>query len=644
VALSHTLTMTQDFNLLFESNSESFIVLDTHGLITYANPAAFALTGYENGELTNKHFSIIYFNPDDDFKVDYELELTRKKGRFKTEAWKVRKDGSKFWAEMFICPFHKQQKVAGYTVILHDRTEKKELELSIRKNEEMYRLMVEGVQDYAIFMLDTTGHIVTWNDGAKRIKGYHPSEIIGRHFSIFYTTEDLQNNKPANELVIALRTGKYEEEGWRIKKNGSVFWASIVITSLMNERNEHIGFSKVTRDLSERKENEEHLRQSEERFRMLVEQVGDYGIFMMDERGRIISWNEGARKIKGYEEKEVVGKYFSIFYPEEDILNGKPQHELRTAIIEGKYEDEGWRLRKDGTRFWANVVITAVYNTAGALIGFSKVTRDLTERKAAEKDIRESYERYRWLADELQIANKELTDANQELEQFTSIASHDLQEPIRTIKSFLTLMDQKIDAMQTADLKNYVSKSINAANRMKELIQNLLNYSQVSKVDIRQDQVNVDDIFSEVLQNLRGSVDASKAEIIIDNKVDVVYGDRFQLVQLVQNLVSNALKFTSSEFPRIRIRTIRENGQIKFSVSDNGIGIADGDLKKVFDIFRRLDTKIDYPGTGIGLAICKKIVDRHKGEIWPESTPGKGTTFYFTINEERSSRNHHEKV
>ncbi|HTM91360.1 MAG TPA: PAS domain S-box protein, partial [Flavisolibacter sp.] len=487
-------------------------------------------------------------------------------------------------------------------------------------------------------------HIMTWNDGARRIKGYSPAEIIGKHFSTFYTAEDLESKKPERELKIAVQTGKYEEEGWRIRKDGSVFWASVVITALFNEQNKHIGFSKVTRDLTERKKNEESLRQSEERYRALVEQIIDYEICMLDEKGRIISWNEGAQKIKGYTAEEIIGKYFTIFYPQEDILNGKPAHELEIARQEGKYEEEGWRLRKDGSRFWASVVITAVYNSEGFLLGYSKVTRDLTEKKEAEKALRESSERYRRIADELQITNEELSAANEELEQFTSIVSHDLQEPVRTIKSFLQLIEMKLNDGQINDLKTYISKSITAANRMRELIQNLLQYSQVGKTEVLKEKVNVKELLSEAAQNLKTAIEKSGAQISIKTDVDTVEGDRVQLVQLIQNLLSNALKFTNADKPQIKIEGFRENGHVKFAVTDNGIGIAPNDLNKVFEIFRRLNTKKEYPGTGIGLAICKKIVDRHGGRIWPESKPGAGTTFYFTLNEEKEREPEYEKI
>lgn len=631
--------MIPDCNFLLESLSEAIVVLDADGYISYCNPATTTISGYNSKDLLGKHLTILYQSSEDSIKAEYELGLALKKGKFISESWRTRSDGTHFWGEMVLTPLYQNDKLTGYTCILRDVTEKKNREIELRQSEERFRLMVEGVRDYAIFMLDTTGHIVSWNEGAKRIKGWSANEIIGKHFSTFYTAEDLEDKKPERELRIAIATGKYEEEGWRVRKNGSLFWANVVITALFNEQNKHIGFSKVTRDLTERKENEETLRQSEERYRSLVGQVTDYGIFMLDEKGRIISWNEGARRINGYEESEIIGKYFSIFYPEEDVLNGKPAYELKVARSEGKYEEEGWRVRKNGSLFWASVVITAVYNNNGIHIGFSKVTRDLTERKESEKALRESYARYRMLSDELKLTNMELSYANEELEQFTSIVSHDLQEPIRSIKSFLTLIDMKLNDEQSSDLKTYIGKAITSSNRMRELIQNLLHYSQLSKGELMEEEVNVNDLLNEAIQNVRTSIENSGATISIETDVENIKGDRVQLVQLVQNLLSNALKFTNGQQPKINIQCKQEDNHIKFSISDNGIGIAETDLNKVFEIFRRLHNPKQYPGTGIGLAIAKKIVDRHRGKIWPESKPGQGTTFYFTLNEGTATTN-----
>lgn len=626
--------MITNSQLLIDAIGDAILFLDQDGYIQSVNPATSTLTGYNESDLLNQPLYKLYTTAESSIKASYEIASAQKQGKFVAEGWKLRKDGSQFWAELTLYPIKRGTETIGFSCLLRNVSERKKGELELRQSEERYRLMVESVKDYAIFMLNPTGHIMSWNEGAKRLKGYHTSEIIGKHFSIFYTAEDLETQKPKRELEIAVATGKYEEEGWRIRKNGSLFWANIVITALFNDQNQLIGFSKVTRDLTDRKNYDESLRQSEERYRALVEQLTDYGIFMLDEKGRITSWNEGAKRIKGYLAEEIIGKYFSIFYPEEEIISGKPAYELKVARAEGKYEEEGWRLRKDGTRFWANVVITAVYNHQGTHIGFSKVTRDLTERKEAERALKQSYERYRQLANELREANTGLQYANQELEQFTSIVSHDLQEPIRTIKSFLKLIDIKLSQGEYTDLTVYIQKSIGAANRMRELIHNLLNYSQLAKNEVVMETISVDDVVNEALQNLKSAVERSRANIAIDSEVEEFEGDRVQMVQLIQNLLSNALKFTREKDPQVTIRCRKEGSHVKFSIADNGIGIAASDMTKVFEIFRRLHTEKTYPGTGIGLAICKKIVDRHRGRIWPESEIGKGTTFHFTLNEE----------
>ena len=624
--------MITDYNLIVQHMSDALVLLDADGYIRFANPAVENITGFSPEQLVDQHLSVFYNH--DTIKTEYEISLARKKDRFVSEGWRSRALGPQFWCEMTFSRIKQNEITVGFTCLFRDLTSRKQSELELRNSEERFRLMVEGVRDYAIFLLDPRGHIFTWNEGAKRLKGYAAEEIIGKHFSTFYIAEDLESKKPERELEIAIRTGKYEEVGWRVKKDGSLFWANVVITALFNTENKLVGFSKVTRDLTERKSHEENLRQSEERYRSLVEQVTDYGIFMLDEAGRIISWNEGARRLKGYEASEIIGKYFSIFYIEEDIIKGKPAHELKVARATGKYEEEGWRMRKDGSLFWANVVITAVFNTEGILIGYSKVTRDLTERKEAERALREAHDRYRALANQLGVTNRELKAANEELEQFTSIVSHDLQEPIRTIKSFLQLIELKLKEGEPQNLNSYINKSINAANRMRELIQNLLNYSQLSKVEADKECINVYDLFDQVTQNLKTAIDTVEAQVTIESDVDAVWGDRVQLAQLLQNLLSNALKFTSKTTPLVKVSCVKQaDGSVAFSVQDNGIGIAEQDKEKIYEIFRRLNTPKEYPGTGIGLAICKKIVDRHGGAIWSESQPGIGTTFHFTLDQ-----------
>ena len=291
--------------------------------------------------------------------------------------------------------------------------------MAAQRDEEPFRLLVQGVKDYAIFLLDPTGVIRTWNAGAQRVKQYSAAEIIGKHFSIFYTPEDLAAHKPARELEIASREGRYEEEGWRVRKDGTLFWANVVITALRDDTGTLRGFAKVTRDLSERRAAEQKLRQSEARLRLLIESIRDYAVIMLEPDGRVATWNPGAQRINQYSAAEIVGRHFSVFYPEEEAKSGKCDRELDIATATGRFEEESWRLRQDGTRFWASVVISAIRDETGTLVGFAKVTRDLTDRRIAEQE-------------RLKLAQVE--EAVRMRDNFLSIASHELKTPLTSLQ------------------------------------------------------------------------------------------------------------------------------------------------------------------------------------------------------------------
>jgi PAS domain S-box-containing protein len=272
--------------------------------------------------------------------------------------------------------------------------------------EEPFRIFIASVQDYAIFMLDPDGRIVTWNAGAERIKGYKTSEIIGKHFSILYAEEDVRSRKPEALLTKALQNGFVRDEGWRLRADGSKFWASVTITPVKDGAGKLLGFGKVRRDLTEPKRAEIALQRSEERSRLFIEGVQDYAIFMLDPEGHVCTWNTGAERIKGYKASEIIGQHFSRFYPEEDLKWGKPAWELEIVKRDGRFEDEGWRVRKDGSKFWANVIITAIRDHSGNLLGFSKVTRDFTEQMNARRALEESQRK-------LQESERSLRDLSQ---------------------------------------------------------------------------------------------------------------------------------------------------------------------------------------------------------------------------------------
>lgn len=309
------------------------------------------------------------------------------------------------------------------------------------ERERRFRLLIEAVQDYAIFMLDTEGGVTSWNQGAQRIKGYKPEEIIGQHFSKFYTQEDVASGKPQWLLGIAAREGRAEDEGWRVRKNGEKFWARVTLTAVRDENGELIGFGKVTRDLNERKMAEDTLHRQEERLRLFVTSVQDYALFMLGASGHVATWNIGAERIKGYKASEIVGQHFSIFYPEEDLRAGKPQRELEIASKEGRFEDYGWRIRKDGSRFWANVVITALRDKDGKLVGFGKVTRDLTERMLAQKSLEESAQKVQESERSLRELSLHLLRTQDEERRRIGREIHD------SLGQYLSVLKMKLDSM-----------------------------------------------------------------------------------------------------------------------------------------------------------------------------------------------------
>jgi PAS domain S-box-containing protein len=489
----------------------------------------------------------------------------------------------------------------------------------------IYRLLVERVRDYAIFALDTTGHVLSWNEGAQRLKGYSADEILGRHFSTFYQEADLASGKPAWELEMAMRDGRFEDEGWRVRKDGSLMWANVIITALHDDAGTHVGFAKVTRDLTERRSVEETLRASEERFRLLVQGVKDYAIFMLSPNGTVASWNEGARAIKGYAASEIIGKHFSTFYPQEDIDNGKPDMELRVAAKEGRFEDEGWRIRGDGSKLWANVVITAMRNPAGELIGFAKVTRDLTERRAAEERALENARR----ATEAEVANRTKSE-------FLAAMSHELRTPLNAIGGYAELLTMGIGGPMTEQQLEYLSRIRSSQQHLLGIITDLLNYSRIEAGHVSYDLASVplqealDSILPLVIPQARAKDIALVSEPC---EPDIVAQcDRIKSEQIVLNLLSNAVKFTPSG-GRVSVRCAVDGDCVEIIVEDTGPGIPLDKLNAIFEPFVQLGRTrtSQHEGTGLGLAISRDLARAMNGDVRVESRVGKGSTFTLSL-------------
>jgi PAS domain S-box-containing protein len=489
----------------------------------------------------------------------------------------------------------------------------------------LYRMMVETVRDYAIFSLDPRGHILTWNPGAERFKGWTADEIIGRHFSVFYPPEDIAAGKPDYELVVAEADGRLEDEGWRLRKDGSRFWANVTITALHDPYGTLVGFAKVTRDLTERRRSEEALRESEERFRLLVQTVQDYGIFMLDPNGRVVSWNEGAERISGYTLQEIVGKPFSVFYPEDELARGKPWKELKAARRAGRFEDEGWRLRKDGTLYWANVVITALWSSTGEPIGFTKVVRDLTERRAAQE---------RRISDARRIAEAEASSRAKS--EFLATLSHELRTPLNAIGGYVDLLSLGVRGALNPQQLEDVGRIRRNQQHLLGLINDLLNFSRIEAGALTYDLAPVP--LSEVAAEVRPMIEpqaASKGlelEWDVDDPALVAYADAVKVEQILLNLLTNAVKFTPAG-GRITVAGGSDGGRVTLSVTDTGIGVPPDQIQAVFEPFVQVGRSLSSgpEGTGLGLAISRDLARAMEGDLTLRSQPGAGSTFVLAL-------------
>ncbi|WP_083470336.1 PAS domain-containing sensor histidine kinase [Rufibacter tibetensis] len=627
-------TQTEDrYKLLIENVTDyAIFLLDETGHVATWNAGAKRIKQYDESEIIGKHFSTFYTaQAKETGYPDYELREALKVGRFEDEGWRVRKDGSVFWANVIITPIYTADKRhLGFSKITRDLSERKKAEddlfkayEELKESEERFRLMVEGVTDYAIFMLDPAGHVATWNQGAKNIIGYEAGEIIGRYFSRFYSREAIESGYPEYELKKAREEGRFEDEGWRYRKDGSAFWANVVITAIYNPKKELLGFSKITRDLTEKRRLEqqlfqthEELKESEEKSRLLIASVKDYAILMLNTEGYITSWNTGAERIKGYNAKEIIGKHFSTFYPREAIERNFPQFELTKALEDGRFEDEGWRIRKDGTAFWANVTISPVYNSEHRLLGYAKVTRDLTERRRNE---------------ELTQKNQELVRINNDLDNFVYTASHDLKSPITNLEGLLSALQEDLgpDGEKFNQLLVLMQGSIGT---LRKVITDLSEVTKIQPEAIGSESINLPGLLEEVKENLRTLISSSNAEVTTSELTfqNLRYS-RKNLRSILYNLVSNGIKYADPQRkPQVSISTfITDAGEFALSVTDNGLGIPNNQFNKIFGMFKRVHDHVE--GSGVGLYLVKRILDNSGDRIEVKSEVGKGSEFtiYF---------------
>jgi PAS domain S-box-containing protein len=476
-------------------------------------------------------------------------------------------------------------------------------------DDDLYRLIVEQTQDYAVFVLDPTGRVKTWNLGAQRIKGYAPDEIIGKHFSVFYTRDSVDNGWPDYELKVATAEGRFEDEGWRMRKDGSRFWANVVITALRDDNGKLLGFSKITRDLTDRKQHEDALQQSEERFRILIEGVVDYAIFMLDPEGIVTSWNAGAQQIKGYTPGEIIGKHFSRFYSEEDIAAGKPWEELATARRNGRSENEGWRIRKDGKRFWARAILSALHDPDGRLRGYAKVTQDLSDRRHIQ----------------------DLEKAAQNVNEFIAMLAHELRNPLAPIRNAVQVMAKApAGAPAHAAMRDTIDRQ---SAQLTRIVDDMLDIARMTRGELVVERAPLDlkEVVTLAVETASPAMQAGGHRFDVDVSAEPipVEGDVHRLTQLLTNVLNNAARYTPPG-GQVSLQAGIEQGRGFVRVRDNGRGIERALMERIFDMFVQGRPPLERVGggLGIGLGLARRIAEMHGGTLEARSEgTNKGAEF-----------------
>lgn len=613
--------------VLIDAISDAAIYsLDTEGFVTSWNTGAENVKGYRADEILGEHFSR-FFTPEDRQQnlPQQILAQAARLGSVDDEGWRVRKDGRHFWATSVVHAIRDPSgMLTGFAKLTRDQTERQQAQEALRESERRFRALVDGVEDYAIFMLDPNGIVSNWNAGAERIKGYKADEIIGHHFSEFYTREDRLAGLPARMMQAALREGRTEAVGWRVRKDGGRFLANVILTPIRDTDGALMGFAKVTRDVTEREAAQKTLRDTEHQLRLLLGGIVDHAIYMLDLNGIITSWNAGAEKIKGYTADEIIGEHFSRFYTEADRGQGLPARALHVAATEGRYEMQGWRVRKDGSQFWANVVIDPIRDETGTLVGYAKITRDMSQAREMEQTLLRTRE---------QLAHAQKIEA---LGRLTGGVAHDFNNILTVIGGQASILGHRLTEPRD---RSAVQAIANATQRGETLTRQMLVFSRQQRLEPK--VIRFDTHIEQVRGLLKSSLGPNTViAISIAAELWPIEVDTAVLDLALLNLVINARDaMPDGGIVTIAAENVRlarneaplglEGEFVAIAVADTGVGIPEDILPKVFDPF--FTTKEADKGTGLGLSQVHGFANQSGGGVTIVSTLGKGTTvtLYF---------------
>ena len=656
--MSHDLTESKEsrakYRGLLEAAPDAMVVVNQGGEIVLVNVQAEKQFGYRRDELLGRKIEKII---PEGFAERLVADATRSVADalaqqigMGIELSGQRKDGSRFPIEIMLSPVPSAEGIL-VTAAIRNISARKQMEKhlaemegrrrlvedSLRQSEDRYQMLLDGIQNYAIFMMDPRGQIMTWNAGAERIKGYRADEIIGHNFSCFFPAEDVARGRPEEVLRLTAASGRHEELGMRMRKGGSRFLASVTFTVLRDTAGNLQGFSEFSHDLTESKE-------SGAKYRALLEAAPD-AMVEVNEGGEIVLVNVQAEKQFGYRRDELLGQKINNIIPKGFAERLIADAARSVADAQAQQIGMGIELsgrRKDGSRFPIEIMLSPLQSAEGILV--TAAIRNISARKQFEQDnaelenhataLQSSRDELELRVDErtkeLAFANQVLEQSNLELKQFAYIASHDLQSPLRSISGFVQLLKSEYEGKLDEQAQDWIRRTVQSIGHMQTLIRELLSYSSVDSRSRPFAQIAFLDIVNDALTLLDSSIRDSGGQVTCGELPDVI-GDRSQLAQLIQNLISNALTYRGDEGPQIHISAERSGEDWAFSVRDNGIGIEPKYCEQIFEMFKRLHDQKDYPGTGIGLAVCRRVVNRHGGKIWVESEFGHGSTFHFTI-------------